>query len=415
MSRLFRFLLPFVLLGAGTLAFLQLKSSGPTDQAAAPSERNWPVEAVSLELRSLAPTVRLYGRIESPRESSLRAALSADVITSSVLVGQLVEKDQLLLQLDDVDSRLTLSQREADLAEIEAQTKSENNRYNTDLASLRQDEELLALAQTNLERALKLAESQSGSQANVDSALEAVARQTLSLTARQNAIEDHPVRLAQLRARHKRASALRDQALRDVQHAKITAPFDGRVTAVHASPGDRTRVGDALVDLYDLAYTEVRAQIPNRYLVMLRQSLQRLESVPATTIIDGVEVALELTRLAGKVEDGEGGVDGFFKLPKDHPALELGRTFAILLTLPAQNDVFALPVTAVYGADSAYQIKEGRLVRVHLDRIGEYRNGEWGSWSLFRSQDLKAGDVVLTSQLPNAVEGLSVEVVSTRN
>lgn len=415
MARLFRFLLPFALLGIGAFAFVQLKSSGPQDQAASPAERSWPVEAATVEFKQLAPTVRLYGRIESPRESRLRAALAADVLTSSVLIGQSVTKGQSLMQLDDTDARLMLAQREADLAEIEAQIISENNRYVTDVAALEQDKQLLALAKTNLERATKLAETQSGSQANVDSALEAVARQTLAVTVRQNMIQDHPARVAQLRARLKRATAMRDQARRDLEHTQITAPFDGRVTAVHVSPGDRTRPGDALVEIFDLDYTEVRAQIPNRYLAKLRDSLAQNEKIPASTTMDGIDVPLQLVRLAGKVEIGDGGVDGFFQLTAGHPELELGRTLAILVTLPEEPEVIALPITAIYGADAAYRISDGRLERVRLTRVGEYRNGEWGSWSLFRSEDLKPGDIVLTGQLPNAVEGLRVEVVESRD
>lgn len=415
MTRIFRFVLPLFFLGVGVVVFIQLKSSGPEDRPASPVERSWPVEAATVEFKELAPTVRLYGRIESPRESRLRAALAADVVSSSVLVGQAVKQGQSLIQLDDSDARLTLAQREADLAEIQAQIKSENNRHATDMALLRQDEQLLALAQTSLDRAMKLAETQSGSQANVDSALEAVARQTLALTIRQNTIEDHPARLAQLRARLKRAEAMRDQATQNLERTQITAPFDGRVTEVHVSPGDRTHPGEPLVSLFDMDYTEVRAQIPNRYLTKLRNSLRQKDRIRASTTMDGVDVPLTLVRLAGKIESGDGGVDGFFQLPPDHPALELGRTLAILVTLPAEEGVFALPVTAVYGADAAYRIKDSRLERVRLQRVGEYRNGEWGSWSLFRSDDLKPGDVILTGQLPNAVEGLRVEVVESRN
>jgi len=278
-----------------------------------------------------------------------------------------------------------------------------------------QDEKLLTLAKTKLKRAEQLAESQSGSQASVDTALEAVARQTLNLTVRQNAIDDHPIRLAQLRARLKRVSALRDHALRNLERTKILAPFDGRITAVHISPGDRAQMGSLLIDLFDTASTEVRAQIPNRYLAQLRQSRDQGEQVPAIATIDGREIVIELNRLAGKIESGAGGVDGFFNLPRTEGNLELGRTLAVLLTLPAETNVLALPATAVYGANSAYKIEAGRLERVQLERVGEYRNGEWGTWSLFRSSDLSDKDQVLTSQLPNAIEGLRVDVVSNRN
>jgi hypothetical protein len=95
--------------------------------------------------------------------------------------------------------------------------------------------------------------------------------------------------------------------------------------------------------------------------------------------------------------------------------LELGRTIPVLVSLPPQPGVFALPATAVYGADTVYHINNDRLIRVAVEHVGEYRNGEWGSWSLFRSTALQDGDIVLTSQLPNAVEGLKVEIISTRD
>jgi len=395
--------------------FLALKSSGPIVQPVVAVERNWPVEAVTVNFRQLAPTIRLYGRIESPRESRVRSALSSDVQKLEVLVGQSVSKGEELLRLDDLDVKLTLAQREAELTEIQAQIQSENTRYQADRAALEQETKLLALAQSALERAERLAQTQVGSKANVDHAREVLTRQTLSLTSRRRAIADHPSRLAQLQARRQRAVALRDKALRDLQRARVIAPFDGRITAVHTSPGDRVHPGDRLVDLFDTAYTEIRAQVPNRHLPVIRQSLHEGKRIDATAVLDDAPVALTLARLSGKIEAGEGGVDAFFDFQGEPPPLELGRTIPVLVSLPAQPGVFALPATAVYGADAVYHIHNNRLSRVNVEHIGEYRNGEWGSWSLFRSTALQDGDTVLASQLPNAVEGLKVEIISTRD
>ena len=173
--------------------------------------------------------------------------------------------------------------------------------------------------------------------------------------------------------------------------------------------------GDRLVDLFDTTATEVRAQVPNRHLRTIRQSLADGVTISATAMMEGGEFALELTRLSAKIESCEGGVDAFFGFSNDRPPLELGRTMAVLVTLPPQTGVFALPATAIYGADSAYRIRDDRLERVRLQRVGGYRNGEWGTWSLFRGSALEAGDTLLANQLPNAVEGLSVEVISLRD
>ena len=404
-----------MLLGVGIAVFLTLKSSRPVDQPLNPTERSWPVEAVTIQRQPLGPTVRLYGRIESPHESRVRCALSTDVQEVWALVGQNVSKGEKLLRLDDLDVKLTLAQREAELTEIEAQIQSENTRYQSDRVALEQETKLLALVQSSLERAERLAQTQVGSQANVDDASQAVTRQQLSLTSRRRAITDHPSRLTQLQARRLRAAALRDQVLRNLERAHIAAPFDGRITAVHVSPGDRVHPGDRLVDLFDTAYTEIRAQVPNRHLPVIRQSLREGTPITATATLDGAPIKLTLTRLSGKIEAGEGGVDAFFDFQGERPPLELGRTIPVLVSLPAQPGVFALPATAVAGADTVFHISNDRLIRVSVEHVGEYRNGEWGSWSLFRSTALQDGDIVLTSQLPNAVEGLKVEIISTRN
>ena len=415
MRRTFRFLLPMLLVGAGVALFMQLKSSGPQDAPTVVTERRWPVEAVRVQFRELRPTVRLYGRVESPTESRIRSALSTDIRSSFALVGQAVSQGDVLLQLDDVDAKLALAQRQAELAEIKARIESENSRYRNDIAALTQEQQLLALAQNALQRAEKLAQTQAGSQANVDNAREAVARQRLSLSSRQYAIEDHPPRLAQLQARRQQAAAQRDRATRDLERTRVTAPFAGRITAVHVSPGDRVHPGDRLVDLFDITATEVRAQVPNRHLPAIRQSLGDGVTIDAVVMMDGSEFALELTRLSAKIESGEGGVDAFFEFSDDRPPLELGRTMAVLVTLPPQAGVFALPATAIYGDDSAYRIRDDRLERVRLQRVGGYRNGEWGTWSLFRGSVLEAGDTLLANQLPNAVEGLSVEIISVHD
>ena len=88
MRKILRFLVPLLLVGAGVAIFMQLKSSGPEDMPAVVTERQWPVDAVRVEFRELRPTVRLYGRLESPAESRIRSALSTDVTASFALVGK---------------------------------------------------------------------------------------------------------------------------------------------------------------------------------------------------------------------------------------------------------------------------------------------------------------------------------------
>ena len=116
--------------------------------------------------------------------------------------------------------------------------------------------------------------------------------------------------------------------------------------------------------------------------------------------------------MAGKIERGQGGVDAFFNIIGEKHLIELGRTVSVFVDLPEEANVFALPATAVYGANNVYRIQDNRLSMVQVERVGDYRNGQWGSWILFRSKNLSDGDMILANQLPNAVEGLKVDILT---
>jgi len=412
MKTILRILLPVIVVALGVAGFALLKSNAPVDPPLEPSARVWSVTAVSVEYKHLSPTLRLYGRVESPRETRLRSAVPADVMELTALSGRVVSKGELLLRLDDHDLKLMLRQRNAEVADIKAQIESEKKRHGSDLTALKHEHALYDLAERVLKRAERLAQSQAGTQARVDEAQRALRLQALALTSRQRAVSDHTPRLAQLDARLNKSKAVRDQVHRDLQRSELTAPFDGRITAVHVSPGDRVRPGDRLIDLFDTNFVELRAQVPNRYLPTLRQALNHGNPVTATIELNGNAIQLELDRLAGKIERGQGGVDAFFNIIGKKHLIELGRTVSVFVDLPEEANVFALPATAVYGANNVYRIQDNRLSMVQIERVGDYRNGQWGSWILYRSKNLSEGDMILANQLPNAVEGLKVDILT---
>ena len=76
---------------------------------------------------------------------------------------------------------------------------------------------------------------------------------------------------------------------------------------------------------------------------------------------------------------------------------------------PVRNDSVALPYSALYGNDTLYQVLDGRLQRIQVQRVGETMNEQGERRVLVRSTELKAGMEVVTTHLPNAVQGLKVE------
>jgi len=401
-------LLPLIFIALGGGGFLFFKSSQPEALPPAPTEKIWPVSVQPAVRQTLSPVLNLFGRVESPREAKLSAALASDVLEVAIAEGEIVLDGALLIRLDDWDAQIHLAERVADVAEIEAQIDSENQRHRADLRALEHEQTLLALAGKSVERAERLANTRVGAESQVDEANQSLMQQALAVTSRQLAIDDHDARLSQLRARLARARAQRRQAERDVERTRIVAPYLGRVTVVHVSIGDRVRVGDVVVELFDTSRVEVRTQIPTRYLTRLRQALDDGKTIYAVAEVDGRRFRLTLDRLAGRVKSRSGGVDGFFEIITNPSRLELGRTVDIRVELPPEPGVIAIPFEAVYGVDRVYKVAEGRMRGLRVERVGEYIDADGESYILIRSDAIKDSEQIVVSQLPNAVDGLRI-------
>ena len=406
-----RIALPILIIAiaiAGFYGMMQSKQEKPKLQKA---EKIWQVHTVPIVFQDISPEITLYGRVETPRKATLKAAVVADVKKASVLEGTLVESEQILVLLDDTDLQIMLSQRRAERAEIDALISSERIRFKRDRSLLNNEMKLLELAENAVVRMQKLIKTNLASKANLDDSLGDKQRQTLTVERLKYDINEHPARLAGLVARQARAKALFNQAEVDLSRSIIKAPFSGRIAKLEIAVGDRVRVGDPLLMLYDLANLEVRAQIPGRYISAVRKQLEQGETPNATAILDGELVLFELLRLSGEIRQDSGGVDGLFRLTDRMNAMALGTFVELKLKLVQQSSVAAIPFDALYELDRVYRLNEGFLEMVQIKRIGEYQLQSGEKQLLIRSEQLAESDIIIRTQLPNAISGLRAEAV----
>lgn len=407
-----RVLLPIVILSISVLVFMGLSLSKPEKKTIERPEKVWRVKSVPVQFEQISPEITVYGRVETPRRASLNAAISADITQVNVLEGAVVSQGNVLLTLDNSDAYLLLNQREADLAEVNALMSSEQARYRRDKGLLANEKSLLVLAEKAVTRARKLDASRLVTRSSLDDAVANEQRQIVTLKRLQHDVAEHPARLAGLKARQARAKALLEQAKLDVERSIIKAPFNGRIANLNVSIGDRVRVGDNLLSIYDLDELEVRAQIPGRYLRQIRDGLTQGQAAMATAILDGKPLNFELTRLSGETRQDSGGVDGLFSLAGDNHTLALGTFIELSLSLGTQDNVMVMPFNALYGLNRVYRIKEGYLEAVKISRVGEYKDKEGQTQLLVRSDELRQGQRVVSTQLPNAITGLRVEALN---
>lgn len=383
-------LLPFAILALAIGGFMLFKGTRPTPPAITAQERVWHIDTLVVQPSSLRPTLPLYGRIEAPDRVHAASPVSGRVLEVVVRDGQRVQRGQVLVRLDPRDLEPRLVQARADV-------EREKLRYRSDLAALAQERRLLTLAENALKRAEEIQAKKLGSQANTDQAREQFTRTQLAVTQREQAIAEHPARLAQLQS--KLAEAERDAA-----RGEITAPFTARIGKVEAAAGDLVQPNKTLLTLYPSDAIYLRAKVPAIQSEELRAALQRGEELIATADFGGKPLRAHLERLSGEADAR--GVDALLRLD-DPTGVPIGAFVNALLERPIARDVIALPFSALHGGDRVYLVKDGRLQGVTVQRVGEMRvNGE--ARVLLRSDKIVPGDTVMITHLPNAIDGLAV-------
>jgi hypothetical protein len=176
------------------------------------------------------------------------------------------------------------------------------------------------------------------------------------------------------------------------------------------SPGERVRPGEALLEMYATDRIELRAQLPQKFISIVKQSLEQQQPFQARVKTDHATRVATLDRISGSIASDGHGVDALFIMDGDAAnTLTIGDTLELILELPAIGDVFSVPVSSIYGTDRIYRVENERLVAVKVEKLGnQYRDGR--QYVLVRNHSLKPGDEIITTQLPLAVNGLKVEV-----
>jgi RND family efflux transporter MFP subunit len=373
-------------------------------------ERAWVVDVSTVAHQTLKPTLELFGSVQSPQDAELSSGVDGLITEVPVLDGQTVKKGDALIQIDDRDVRLTLQQAEADLLEVKAKKAFAGLRVERERQAFVKESELLKLTESRSARAEELAGQGLLSQSDLDTSAENFKRQQLAVSQAQLTVEEVEIQLTELSARISRAEALRDQAQIDLERTKVQAPFDGVVSDLRVSEGDRVRGDDALMRLQNPASIEVRTQIPARYAEIVTAGISTGNAMMAMVQIGEQRIIGELVRISGQTREASGGVDSFVRFPEAPRGLRLGSTVRVLLELPPQENLIALPAEALYGRNQLYKLVENRMQMVEVERIGERVQLIGGTEVLIRSPQLKNNDQIVITKLSNAADGLLVEV-----
>ncbi len=402
-----------LILGLCIIIFLFLKSTRPDAQVATDAEAVYTVRATHVTPSQLKPSLHLYGTVVAPGRARLTAAIAADVEAVHVLAGDTASAGSVLIELDPTEAEIALTQARAGLQQADAQMSLDRSQRETNRRNLAAERELLTLSEKSLKRAIDLRKQGLLSESDLDLARQNLQRQQLAVLQRELAVQQADAQTGQLEASRLAAEARLQRAELDLQRTRIRAGVEAAIIQTHVAPGDRVNPGSPLVDLYDLAQLEVRAQVPNRHIDALRRAQREKRTVAAFALSHNRRVPAHFVRLAASGQGG--GQDAYFRLD-EQAQIPIDARLTLELELPAEADAVALPFTAIYDLGRIFRIRNDRLESLPIETLGDYRppqnQAAGGRQSLLvRAAGLEAGDEVVISQLPNAMTGLKVQVI----
>ncbi|MBD3611410.1 MAG: HlyD family efflux transporter periplasmic adaptor subunit [Hydrogenovibrio crunogenus] len=406
-NRLKPAMVPLLILVGVVGIFIFFKATKPTQPPVQIQQKVWPIQVMSVQKQSLSRVQTLYGKVESFRLVDVSSPVAGVVSELPVKAGDNFEKGMKLVALADSDLELPFQIAKADVADTQAQLNLEKLAYDANQKRLEFEKKVLALKERDVERNTQLLKKDLASKSVLDQSKEALVRQQYVVVGAKLSVQEHKVKVSQLQARLQKSQANFEQAKINLERGRVIAPYDGRIAQVSVAQGNRVNVGAKLLSYYALDSLELRAKIPTQQLKTVYEGMQSGDTLYAQLEMNNQQFELPLKRLAGEAETS--GVDAFFALPDALKILRPGELLQVDFYGERLTNVFAVPYSALYGADRIYVVEKGLLHIKHVKNLGETRiDGQ--SMVLLRG-DVAEGAQVMTTHLPNAISGLKVSVM----
>ena len=348
-----------------------------------------------------------YGKLEARQSANLTTTLSAPVKKVVMPEGSWVNQDDLIIELDDAEAALALNAAQASYERSQAQLQSTRVEHLLADELTQHHADLATLAESNLNRYRELHERGMISDSVLDEVREQASERAMVLARHMSAVEDFPNKVDQQLTAVREAQARMQQAEMDLKQTAVRAPFPGRIISIGVAAGDRVSPGTALVEIADYEQLEIRTSVSAELGIRLRQALQAEQKIMATTQLGDQSVEFVLDRLSGNIKPGQSGLDAFFHTPMNQ-SLVIGSVMNLLVELPPEHEVIAVPMQSLYESDRVYRVENNRLNAISVTRVGDYIDDQGQFRILVRSDELKAGDSLMTTQLPVAISGLLV-------
>lgn len=421
--------------GAALLLLFVANRQAPERQEAAASAT--PVRIVEVRPLALRLEARGHG-VARPSETWQATANVAGRVVErhpELESGTLLPEGTLLLALDPSRYELAIAEAEAELASLAgelAQLAAEEKNTGRLLAL---EQEALALAEQELSRIERLAESGSVSTSRRDEQRRSTLGQRQAVASLENTLALMPAKREVLEAQRERAAVRLAQAREDLADTRFEAPYDLRLGEVEVERHQYVASGQRLFQAESLEAAEVEAHIP---IGMMRRLLaavmpeastgtapdpakgldlaERLDLSAVTAELflagaEGVGWSGELVRVASGLDPTTRTVRAVVQVdhpyrdarPPDRPPLQRDMYVRTRLSAHSPEPRLVIPASGVHQGEVWLADDEQRLERREV-RVA-FTQGDLA----VIAGGLEAGERVVVDDLSAAIEGMALK------
>jgi RND family efflux transporter MFP subunit len=255
-------ILPPVAIGAIVLGWMV---RGRTDsEPVVPAEVARALRVIEVPQVALVPRVLGYGTARAGDLWKAVAEVKGRVVAvnEELKAGAVLRQGDEALRIDPAEYELLIVQLQADIAQVEAQQAEQAALENNYQASLKIEEDSLALAQRDLARLERLRTSNSVTQSELEKKQREELTQKQHVQNLRGSLNVLPARRAALAATLTAKQASLERARLDLSHTVITAPFHCRLGDVSLEKGEFLSAGQTLFEAYGTSRAEIDAQLP---------------------------------------------------------------------------------------------------------------------------------------------------------
>lgn len=290
--------------------------------------------------REVAETVSVFGQIVAGRQSDVATRVVGVAAESPLSVGDVVEKGDLVFQLDTERLKIELEQAAANLAIAEAGLVAAQARTER--------------TKKTLERTRRLVQNSTVSEAQLDDRTSEYAEALGNL------------QVADARITSARADL--NVAQYELDNAVVRAPFAGVILAVNAEVGEFVNAGSVVVQLLDSSSLEVEANVPSRFV----PALQFGQTVQGRTDTGG-EVSLKIRAILPTEFSSTRTRPVRFTIDGDAGKIAVGQSVTLDVPVSPPEEVMVVSKDAVIQSGGGWQVfvnEEGKAAprRVEIGR-----------------------------------------------